>query len=100
MLRMPAQRHDRVLKAQWGGKQGSNFSVDIEVIAYDRQGLLRDISELFAKEKVNVTRVNSHSKHNQAYMQFSIEVADIEQLSQLMGLLHQLPNVISARRHI
>ena len=100
MLRMPAQRHDRVLKAQWGGKQGSNFSVDIEVIAYDRQGLLRDISELFAKEKVNVTRVNSHSKHNQAYMQFSIEVADIEQLSQLMGLLHQLPTVISARRHI
>ncbi len=100
MLRMPENRKDRVLNAQWGSKQGSYFSVDIEVIAYDRQGLLRDISELFSKEKINVTRVNTLSKHNQAKMQFSIEISNLEQLSKLLTLLHQVPNVVSARRHM
>jgi GTP pyrophosphokinase len=100
MLRMPEQRRDRVLAAQWGGKQRSNFAVDIEVIAYDRQGLLRDITDLFAKEKINVTRVNSFSKQDQANMQFSIEVADLQQLSHVLARLHQLPNVSTARRQI
>jgi len=99
MLRMPETRRERVLSAQWGGKKGDIFSVDIEVLAYDRQGLLRDISDLLAKEKINVTRVNTLSKLNQAHMQFSIEIADLEQLSKLLGLLHQVPNVISAKRY-
>jgi GTP pyrophosphokinase len=98
MLRMPESRRERVLGAQWGGNKGEVFSVDIEVLAYDRQGLLRDISDLFAKEKINVTRVNTLSQHNQANMQFSIEIADLEQLSKLLALLHQVPNVVSARR--
>ncbi|HEU0187340.1 MAG TPA: ACT domain-containing protein, partial [Gallionellaceae bacterium] len=98
ILRMPESRRERVMGAQWGGKHNEVFSVDIEVVAYDRQGLLRDISDLFAREKVNVTRVNSLSKLNQAFMQFSIEIADLQQLSRLLALLHQVPNVISAKR--
>lgn len=98
ILRMPANRSDRVLSAQWGGKKDANFTVDIEVEAYDRQGLLRDITDQFAKEKINVTRVNTLSKNNQANMQFSIEIADLEQLSKLLALLHHVPNVVSARR--
>ncbi len=99
ILRKPENRQDRVLSAQWGGKQDAKFSVDIEVVAYDRQGLLRDISDLFSREKVNVTRVNSFSRQNQANMEFSIEVANLQQLSQLLALLNQIPNVASARRH-
>jgi len=99
MLRMPETRNDRVLAAQWGGRKDASFTVDIEVVAHDRQGLLRDISELFSREKINVSRVNTLSKHNQADMQFSIEIADLEQLSRLLSLLHQVPNVVSARRH-
>jgi len=98
MLRMPEDRHDRVLAAQWGDSKGDKFSVDIEVQAYDRQGLLRDISELFSREKINVTKVNTLSKHNQANMQFSIDISDLEQLSKLLALLHQVPNVTSATR--
>ena len=98
ILRMPEGRLDRLLRAQWGGKKDSRFAVDIEVEAYDRQGLLRDISELFSREKINVTRVNSLSKKNQANMQFSIEISDLEQLSRLLALLHQVPNVVNARR--
>jgi GTP pyrophosphokinase len=99
MLRTPEGRQDRVLSAQWGGSKGGNFTVDIEVVAHDRQGLLRDISELFSREKINVSKVNTLSKHNQADMQFSIEITNLEQLSRLLSLLHQVPNVVSARRH-
>ncbi len=98
MLRMPEERSDRVLAAQWGGVRESGFAVDIEVQAYDRQGLLRDITDLFAREKINVTRVNTLSRHNQADMQFSIEISDLEHLSKLLAQLHHVPNVVSARR--
>ena len=100
MLRMPDNKQDRVLTAQWGGHKESRYAVDIELVAHDRQGLLRDITDLFAKEKINVTRVNTLSQHNQANMQFSIEIADLEQLSKLLAQLHQVPNVVSARRQI
>ncbi len=99
MLRMPESRRERVLGAQWGSNKSTCFAVDIEVLAHDRQGLLRDISDLFARERINVTRVNSLSRHNQADMQFSIEITDLEQLSRLLALLHQVPNVVSAKRY-
>jgi GTP pyrophosphokinase len=99
IVSMPEEKSGRVLSAQWGSEKNAHFAVDIEVQAYDRQGLLRDISEMFAKEKINVTRVNTLSKNNQANMQFSIEIIDLEQLSKLLALLHHVPNVVSARRH-
>ena len=98
MLRTPEDRRDRVLTAQWGGSKEANFAVDIEVLAYDRQGLLRDISDVFAREKINVTRVNTLSKHNQADMQFSLEITNLEQLSKLLALLLHVSGVVSARR--
>jgi len=100
MLRLPEARRERMLGAQWGGGKGDTFSVDIGVEAYDRQGLLRDIGDLFVKEKVNVTRVNTLSKNDQAQMQFSIEISDLEQLSRLLALIQQVPNVIAARRQV
>jgi GTP pyrophosphokinase len=100
MLRLPEDRHSRKLSAQWGNGKGDTFTVDIAVEAYDRQGLLRDLGDLFVREKINVTRVNTLSKNNQAKMQFSIEIADLNQLSRLLALIHQVSNVITARRHV
>ena len=100
ILRLPESRRSRILSAEWGGRKGNIFTVDIGVEAYDRQGLLRDIGDLFVREKVNVTRVNTFSKNNQAKMQFSIEISDLEQLSRLLALIHQVPNVIVAQRHV
>ena len=98
MLRLPENRRDRILSAQWGRSSGATYAVDVEVTAYDRQGLLRDITDLFAREKINVSKVHSLAKDNQAKMHFSIEIADLEQLSRLLALLHHVPNVLSARR--
>ena len=98
MLRLPENRRDRILGAQWGGGSGDLFTVDIGVEAYDRQGLLRDIGDLFVREKINVTKVNTLSKNDHAKMQFSVAISDLEQLSRLLALIHQVPNVIIARR--
>ena len=55
---------ERVIQTDWGGAAtGGIFPVDIVVDAHDRQGLLRDISEIFTREKLNVIGVNTQSKH-------------------------------------
>ncbi len=98
IARLPEERRDRVLNAQWGEYQSVRADVDIEVEAHDRQGLLRYISDLFVREKVNATKANTMSRNNLALMQFSIEISDLEQLSRLLALIQKVPNVIEARR--
>lgn len=98
--RLPPDKHDRLLATQWGNRQQMLAAVDIDIEAYDRQGLLRDISDLFARERVNVTQVKTQSRNNQARMRFSVEIADLEQLSRLLALLRQVPNVNHAIRHL
>jgi len=100
IARLPEDRHNRVLSAQWGNYQNTSTEVDIEVEAHDRQGLLRDISDLFVREKVNATKANTMSRNDLALMQFSIQISDLDQLSRLLALIQQLPNVIAARRRV
>lgn len=106
---------ERLIDVGWGQAvaQGSaTFAVDISIEAQDRQGLLRDISEVFAKEKLNVVGVNTQSvraggphgtgaaaaNSGTAYMTFTTEVADASRLTRLLGLLAEVPGVLSARR--
>ena len=76
----------------------SVYPVDVAVQAQDRQGLLRDISEVFTKEKMNVTGVQTQSIKGVAWMTFTIEVADSGRLHKVLGLVADLPGVRSARR--
>ncbi len=98
IVRLPENRHNRILSAQWGNHHNVRSDVDIEVEAHDRQGLLRDISELFAREKVNAIKANTMTRNNLALMQFSIEISSLDQLSRLLALIQHVPNVITARR--
>jgi GTP pyrophosphokinase len=100
IVRLPEERRNRVLTAQWGNSQNVGTDINIEVEAHDRQGLLRDISDLFAREKVNATKANTISRNNQALMQFSIEISDLGRLKRLLTLIQQVPNVITARQRI
>jgi GTP pyrophosphokinase len=74
------------------------FAVDIVVEAMDRQGLLRDISEVFSRERINVTAVNTLSRNLQARMAFTLEVQSLRQLAQALGLVKDVPGVFSATR--
>jgi GTP pyrophosphokinase len=100
IARLPNERCNRLLGAQWGVDHSVSSSVDIEVEAHDRQGLLRDISDLFAREKINATKANTMSRNHQALMQFSIEIANRDQLSRLLGLIQQIPSITAARRRV
>jgi GTP pyrophosphokinase len=84
----------------WGSPEQQAYTVDIRVVAYDRKGLLHDITALLSNEKINVTAVNtqSDSKTHQARMQLTLEIENLERLSKLLSRINDLPNVHEARR--
>jgi GTP pyrophosphokinase len=95
---------ERVIAVAWGDNteqrpgHGRLFPVDVSVMASDRQGLLRDISEVFAKEKMNVTGVKTQSVRGTAWMMFTVEVGDAARLSGVLTQVSRIPGVASARR--
>ena len=95
--RLAAMQPERIIAAGWGRRTGA-YPVDIEVIANDRQGLLRDITEMLSREKINVTAVNTQSRQHVARMVFTAEVQDVAQLKRTLGLLHDVAGVTSAAR--
>jgi len=100
LLHLEMTEPQRVLQVSWGGRPTQNYPVDMSIQAYDRTGLLRDVSSLLANEKVNVLAVNTQSNagNNTANMLLTVEVESLEGLSRLMNKIAQLPNVTSARR--
>ncbi|MBV5298927.1 MAG: bifunctional (p)ppGpp synthetase/guanosine-3',5'-bis(diphosphate) 3'-pyrophosphohydrolase [Rhodoferax sp.] len=98
---MVARNGERLIEVEWGVAHlasGSVYPVDVAVQAQDRQGLLRDISEVFTKEKMNVTGVQTQSIKGVAWMTFTVEVADSSRLHKVLGLVGELPGVRWARR--
>jgi GTP pyrophosphokinase len=89
---------ERAIDADWGARGAGVFPVDIGVQANDRQGLLRDISEVLSKERINVTAVNTLSKAGIATMQFTVEVSDIDHLRRALSHVAEVAGVYSARR--
>ena len=96
---------DRDIQVAWGVQQSQGaamYPVDVAIEATDRQGLLRDISEVFAKEKMNVIGVQTQSvKDNRggtAWMTFTVEVGDAGRLHHVLGVVAEVNGVRSARR--
>ncbi len=92
---------ERVIEVEWGsGKSdgGAMYPVDVGVEAADRQGLLRDISEVFAKEKMNVVGVQTQTVKGTAFMTFVVEIADSGRLNKVLGLVAEVRGVRWAKR--
>ena len=96
---------DRVIDVEWNtpnNADGAAYAVDVAIEASDRQGLLRDISEVFAKEKMNVIGVQTQSvkdsRGGTAWMTFTVEVAQSGRLKQVLGIVSKVEGVRSARR--
>jgi len=98
LKRLAERSPERLIDAQWGRKSGGVYPVDILVTASDRQGLLRDIGEALARERINVTAVRTQSRDELAYMRFSFEVADAGHLKRALAAVKQLKGVIRAGR--
>jgi len=98
---MVAKNGERVIEVEWAQRKATDsavYPVDVAVEAADRQGLLRDISEVFAKEKMNVIGVQTQSMKGTAWMTFTVEVADSGRLAKVLGIVAELNGVRSARR--
>ena len=100
---MAARSIERVIDVEWGVPKSAAatsavYPVDVAVEAADRQGLLRDISEVFAREKTNVIGVQTQSVKGTAWMTFTVEVADSGRLNKVLGIVAAVPGVRSARR--
>jgi len=93
---------DRVIPVAWGASSGADalYPVDIQIVANDRQGLLRDISEVFAKDKINVIGVQTQSIKETAWMTFTVEVGDASKLTKVLTVVKDVAGVRTARRHL
>ena len=98
VARMRERQPERLITADWGAPRDEVFPVDVVVEAMDRQGLLRDISEVFSREKINVTAVNTLSKNLQARMGFTLEVRGLADLKRALALVREVPGVLAASR--
>lgn len=101
MLQLQLNEPEKVIEVSWGeGQSDQLYPVELEIIAFDRQGLLRDITTLLANAHVDVVAVNTQSQKekNTAVMKLTVELSSLEKLASLLAKLNNLPNVMSANR--
>ena len=97
-MRMRATQPERLIDADWGAPRDEVFPVDIVVEAMDRQGLLRDISEVLSREKINVTAANTLTKNLHSRMAFTIEVRSLDALKRALAYVRDVKGVLNATR--
>jgi GTP pyrophosphokinase len=100
LARLSHKAPARVLAVAWGKLAAKEFPVEIEVQAFDRRGLVRDVSAALADDKISILGMNTvtDKRDSVAHMQITISITGLPQLSQVLGRIAQLANVISARR--
>ena len=96
------QHPERVIAAEWGeeafASKGGLYQVSIEVQAGDRQGLLRDISDVLSREKINVIAVNTLTKKGTASMRFTLEVGSVGEMRRAMQMIREVSGVNEVQR--
>ena len=93
----------RVIDVAWGQPHADKTAVyplDVAIEAADRPGLLRDISEVFAKDKMNVIGVHTQSARDRssAWMTFTVELCDTARLATVLAQIGRVPGVRHVRR--
>jgi GTP diphosphokinase / guanosine-3',5'-bis(diphosphate) 3'-diphosphatase len=92
---------ERLVRVTWGEPKRT-YPVSVRIKAYDRDGLLRDVTNLVSNEGINMgsvkVGVNQTSKYNMADFQLILEVRDIDQLTRILTRIETLPNVLEAQR--
>jgi GTP pyrophosphokinase len=99
LAQMRLKANERVIQTTWGepGRE-TVYPVDIFILSNDRQGLLRDISEVFSREKINVIGVSTQSAKGQARMEFTAEIASTAQLQKALTIIRDVTGVIEVSR--
>ncbi len=101
LKRLGEAHPERLIEAGWGESGGSGenaYAVDILVTATDRRGLLRDIGDALAREKINVTAVRTNSREELAFMRFTFDVGNMAQLRRALAQVRDVKGVIRVAR--
>ena len=97
LKRLAERQPERLIEADWG-KGGGSYAVDMTVTAADRRGLLRDIGDALARERINITAVRTQSRDELAFMRFTFDVANVGQLKRAFAVVRSLKGVIRVGR--
>jgi GTP pyrophosphokinase len=102
MLRYGSVCPERLIEVDWGSETRQPYQVDVRITAFDRPGLLRDVTAVLANDKVHVTGLNTVAGRTAhlVNIMLTVEIAGIDQLSQVLAKLTQVPNVVQASRAI
>ncbi len=100
ILRFDEEGRARLIEVDWDMHGDDTYPVDIEIDAFDRPGLLRDVTAVVANEKINISSVSvmTRKKELRAKIVATLEITNIDQLSRVLALIAQLPNIIEVRR--
>ncbi|HYR00409.1 MAG TPA: TGS domain-containing protein, partial [Casimicrobiaceae bacterium] len=98
VARLRAREPERLITADWGAPRDEVFPVDVVLEAADRQGLLRDVSEVLSRERINVTAANTLTRDMRTRMAFTLEVRSLDALGRALALVRDVPGVVSATR--
>ncbi|MFY0702126.1 MAG: bifunctional (p)ppGpp synthetase/guanosine-3',5'-bis(diphosphate) 3'-pyrophosphohydrolase, partial [Bermanella sp.] len=100
LLNLKANQSNRITQVSWGKTPEKLYPVDLMIKAYDRRGLLKDVSMTLALEDINILSMNTLSQHDgTADLLISVEIDSLNHLGKLLNKLQQLPNIMDARRH-
>jgi GTP pyrophosphokinase len=101
LLQLQEHQPKRIIDVSWGDSPEKVYPVEISVRAFDRRGLLKDITGVMSNENVNVLAMNtlSHQQDGTADMLFTIEIDSLDHLGRLLGKIDQLSNVMEVKRH-
>ena len=100
ILQLRMEEPQRIIEVEWGERAHTRYPVTIEIQAWDRSGLLRDVTGLLGNERVNVLAVNTLTDTDEgiARLRITLEVDGLESLGRLFSRIQQLPNVTEVRR--
>ncbi|SFU94650.1 GTP diphosphokinase [Halomonas korlensis] len=100
ILQLRLDEPQRIIEVEWGERARTQYPVDIEIQAWDRSGLLRDVTGVLSNDRVNVLSVNTLTDTDDgiARMTITVEVDGLETLGRLFSRIQQLSNVIEVRR--
>ena len=91
---------ERLIEIEWNATTQKTYPVDIEILAYDRHELIRDVTTVLANHKINITQINTNStkKSHQVKIIITVEIDNLEILTKLLDNLNQLPTIHLVRR--
>ena len=100
ILSLPEEKHPRLIEVEWGSESSSVYPVEVTMTAYQRTGLMQDISTILANLKINLLNINSNTNQDEqmVYTRLTMEIHSVDELVLIIDKLSQLPNVQDVRR--